>query len=47
MAMGSACEVENHLLVGRDLSYLAQDVHDKLEIQISDIKKMLAGLLKS
>jgi four helix bundle protein len=46
MAMGSACEVENHLLVGRDLSYLEKDAHDKLEIEISDIKKMLSGLLK-
>ena len=46
MAMGSACEVENHLLVGLDLSYLAKDSHEKLEAQIFDIKKMSSGLLK-
>jgi four helix bundle protein len=47
MAMGSASEVECHLLLSRDLSCLDEVVHQALEEQTQRVKRMLASLLKS
>lgn len=45
MAMGSACEVEYHLLLANDLDYLAETQYNELNILIVEIKRMLAALI--
>jgi four helix bundle protein len=44
MASGSACEVEYHLILARDLSLIDTKTHDKLNNDINEIKRMLCGL---
>lgn len=46
MAIGSASETEYHLLLARDLQYLASDAHSQLEIQTQEVKRMLTRLLQ-
>ncbi|MBV9072946.1 MAG: four helix bundle protein [Acidobacteria bacterium] len=45
IAMGSACEAEYHLLLARDLHYLTAERYEHLVDGISEVKKMLAGLI--
>jgi four helix bundle protein len=47
IAFGSANEVEYLLLLSFELKYLSQAQHEGIHAQIEEIKKMLAGLLKS
>ncbi len=44
IAMGSASEVEYHLLLSRDLSYLDYQKHAELDESVKEIKRMLASL---
>ena len=44
IAMGSAFEVEYHILLARDLG-LITEAHRSLELHIIEIKRMLAALL--
>ena len=44
-AMGSASEVEHHLLLARDLGFLGMDAHDYLHALTTEVKRMLASLL--
>lgn len=44
--MGSASEVEYHLLLARDLDYLQSPDHVRLESEVIEIKRMLATLLR-
>ncbi len=46
IGMGSAYEVEYHALLARDLGYIGTDSYARLEIQILEVKRMLAALLK-
>lgn len=46
IARGSACEVEYHLLLARDLSLLDSKKHEALNADINEIKRMLHGLSK-
>jgi four helix bundle protein len=46
MAMGSASELENHLLLARDLQFLDGEIHSRIELQVIEVKKMLAGLIR-
>ena len=46
MAMGSASEVEYHLLLAMDLGYLAEDAHGELEDQTTEVKRMLTALIR-
>ena len=46
MAMGSAREVEYLLLLARDLKYLTGDHHDGMGEAASEVKRMLASLIK-
>ena len=46
MAMGSASELEYHLLLGRDLGYLDSTDHQELEERTTEIKRMLASLIR-
>ncbi|SRR6266545_1049430 len=44
IAFGSASELEQHLLLVVDLEYVAKDLHVKLDADVIEIKRMLAGL---
>jgi four helix bundle protein len=46
MAMGSASELEYHLLLSRGLNYLDQSDYEDLNKQLIDVKRMLATLIK-
>jgi four helix bundle protein len=46
MAMGSASELEYHLLLSRDLRFLEKDDHDRTQAQVVEVKRMLAGLIR-
>ena len=45
IAMGSACEVEYHVLLARDLNLLSSKTYDDLNERIVEVKRMLASLL--
>jgi four helix bundle protein len=44
MASGSACEVEYHLILARDLTLIDAKTHAQLNNDINEIKRMLCGL---
>ena len=44
MASGSACEVEYHLILARDLSLIVTKTYDQLNNDINEIMRMLCGL---
>jgi len=46
MAMGSASELEYHILLSRDLHFLEHDPRDLLRDKVIEIKKMLASLIR-
>lgn len=45
MALGSANEVEYQLLLARDLAYLNSDMHQSIEPEVIEIKRMLQRLI--
>lgn len=45
-AIGSASEVDYHLLLARDLGYLSPDGYDTCKEQTDRVLRMLHGLLK-
>lgn len=47
IAMGSASEVEYHLLLGRDLTYLHANQYLELQEEVTRVKRMLSSLLKT
>lgn len=42
-AMGSASELDYHLLLSRDLHYLADKDYDRLQKMVQEVKSMLAA----
>jgi len=46
MGMGSASELEYHLLLSRDLNFLATAAYDGLQAQVIEVKRMLAALIR-
>jgi len=46
IAMGSASELEYHLLLAHDLDYLDSKKHTALEQQVTEVKRMLAGFIR-
>jgi len=46
-AMGSASELEHHVLLGADLSLLDPATHVALNSAVIEVKRMLAGLLRT
>jgi len=44
MAAGSACEVEYHLILAKDLSLMDKRTYEALYDDINEIKRMLCGL---
>ena len=47
MSMGSATEVEYHLLLARDLGMLSNVEHERLTKMTSEIERMLWSLIKT
>jgi four helix bundle protein len=45
MAIGSAYEVEYHILLAKDLGLVNKESNESLEVRIIEIKRMLAALL--
>jgi four helix bundle protein len=46
MAMGSASEVEYQILLARDLGYVGPETCAEMEAGITEIKRMLASLIR-
>lgn len=46
IATGSSSELEYHFLLARDLSYLQEDQYQNLNSGVTEVKKMLAGLIR-
>jgi four helix bundle protein len=46
IAMGSASELEYHLLLSHDLEFLRLEKFEALTCQVQEIKKMLASLIR-
>ena len=47
IAMGSASETEYQLLLSLDLGFLNKEQYDKLNPDVTEVKRMLASLLKT
>lgn len=47
IAFASACELESHLLLAGRLGYLGQNDAERLILEVTDIKRMLAGFLNT
>jgi four helix bundle protein len=45
-SLGSACELEYHLLLARDLGFLPTGAYGSLDRQVVEVKRMLAGLIR-
>lgn len=45
VSIGSANELEYHLLLARDLNLLPSDQHQALDLEVSGVRRMLSGLL--
>jgi four helix bundle protein len=46
IAMGSASELESHLLLARDLGFMAAKDYARLDDMTTEIKRMLAALIQ-
>ena len=47
ISMGSASELEYQLLLAHDLNYLDQDTYTNLHEKGTEVKRMLAGFIKT
>ncbi len=45
IGMGSASELEYHILLARDLTYLPDGIYDRLQARVVEVKRMLTSLL--
>ena len=46
ISLGSASELEHHLLLARDLGYLSSEVCQVLSEDVVEVKKMLSGFIQ-
>src|SRR5947208_15094264 len=46
IAMGSASELEYHLLLARDLQLITPTDHSDMALRTTEVKRMLAGLIQ-
>jgi four helix bundle protein len=42
--MGSASELDNHILLAHDLNYLSEPCYQRLSSELTQIKRMLTSL---
>ena len=47
MSLGSAAELETHLIISANLGYIHKNEADKHQSELAEIIRMLAGLIKS
>jgi four helix bundle protein len=47
IAMGSSNELEYYLLLAHDLKYLDEAAYNNLQLQLAEVKRMLASLIRS
>ena len=47
IALSSATELEYHLLLSHDLTYLEQNRYERLRSQVQEVKRMLTGFLRT
>jgi four helix bundle protein len=47
ISMGSASELHCHLMIARDLGMLSQPTFNELAVQLTDVRKMLTGLVQT
>jgi len=47
IAMGSASELDHHLLLCKDLGYLENDQYQRMGSDLTEVRKMLSSLLVS
>jgi four helix bundle protein len=45
IGMGSASELEYHILLARDLTYLSDVIYDRLQNRVVEVKRMLTSLI--
>src|SRR5437016_5057995 len=45
-SLGSACELEYHLLLARDLGFLPARAYNELAPRVVEVKRMLSGLIR-
>ena len=46
MAMGSASELEYHLLLAKDLHFIDIEAHNQIQPKVVEVKKMLTSLIR-
>ena len=46
IAMGSASELEYHLILARDLSMVGEEDYDQLDNETTEVKRMLTSLIQ-
>ena len=46
IAMGSASELEYHLLLARDLLFLSEQSYSALNLEVTQVKRMLASFIQ-
>lgn len=46
IAMGSACELEYHFLLARDLDFLNSSDYKQLAKQVTEVKRMLTSFIQ-
>jgi four helix bundle protein len=46
IAMGSACELEYHFLLARDLGFTNSECHERLTHDVTEVKKMLTSFIQ-
>lgn len=47
IAMGSAAELDHHLLLSKDLGFLTDIDHRRFSASLTEVRKMLSALLDS
>ena len=45
-ALGSATELEYHLLLAQDIGYLVAENHEELTARVREVKRMLTGFIQ-
>jgi four helix bundle protein len=46
IALGSASELDYHLLLARDLQFLTSTTHQELESEVTEVRRMLNSLIQ-
>lgn len=46
IAIGSASELEYHLFLARDLELLPDDIHETLDAEVIEVKRMLTSFIQ-